>query len=161
MWKRWTNTSCCQRCSSRCLLCDDDGARDKVEHYCRCPVVKDLGLRYLKLDASRRFNIRTFTGTNPHVRSVEDLQMCSLLVYSTYRATNFQRYATRALGRRQLHDAMKQWCREGSFGHHGCIKALADRWKRAATSTPLPCIPPAPVLLETNGRTRKRKRNSA
>ena len=159
MWNRWTTTARCEQRSSRCLLCDEDSALDKIEHYCRCPVVKDLGVRHLKLDASRYFNIRTFTGTNPHTRSVEDVQMCSLLVYATYRATNFQRHASSALDRNQLHDAMKQWCREGCFGHLGCMKALSDRWKRAAASTPLPNMPPVPVLLDMNRPTRKRDRS--
>ena len=115
-------------------------AEDSLEHYCRCCFTRELASRYLRLPEELHCNLYTFTLCNPHTRSMEDLIVGALLVYSIYRATNHIRH-NGLIPPAEVYGALTQWSREGARGHRRATKALDSRWRADEPSTPLPPIP--------------------
>jgi len=90
---------------------------------------------------------------NPQVNSNDDLTVAALLVYSTYRATNHQRFnAQLQLQPDNIHDAMKQWVREGARGHANAVNVLRGRWANGCA----PQVIPETLRIETVRRLRRR-----
>ena len=98
MWNRWTTAARWQNRygdDSGCLLCNEQGAKDAIEHYSYCKTVQERARVHLRLDPATFVNIRSFTGTNPRVTTTQELQRVALLVYATYRVAHSKgtRYA--------------------------------------------------------------------
>ena len=79
-----------------CLLQCSITAEDSIEHYCRCPVVKQAMTKVLRLDPYYYANIHTLMLVNTHVNTIEDLTTIALLTYGIYTTTNTLRKQTRA-----------------------------------------------------------------
>ena len=115
VWNRRATHRRLQRRTSttnKCQLGCGSNAEDSIEHYAR-----ELGRRYLRLDPNRQVNLHTFVFCNPHVTTNSDLTVAALLVYTTYRATNQQRFQSTLLNGDSIFASMKQWAREGARGH--------------------------------------------
>ena len=174
VWNRWATHRRYQQRSRLTNICRfgcSDTAEDAIEHYAYCPLVQDLGARYLRLQPRRQVNMHTFMMCNPAVSTEEDLTAAALLVYAAYRAFNHQRHsapggATRAF----LSDALRQWVREGAMGHSSAMGVMRQRWQTNSPSTTLPPIPTSigttiarkarrsSEMKDTNWTTAKRQR---
>jgi hypothetical protein len=88
---------------------------------------------------------------NPQTNCDDDLAVAALLVYSTYRAINHQRFNA-TLQPASIHDAMKQWVREGARGHANAVKVLSGRWRNGGGSQ----VAPETLQIETVRRLRRR-----
>ena len=127
MWNRWTTARRFQGAGT-CVLCRVPHTQDSIEHYAKCPVVKRLAAQFLHLDPRQFVNLHSFLLVNPLVNTKETLTTIALLVYATYRCTNFQRHAQTPLPPDALYDAMTQWVREGVRGHGPSTRVLTRRW---------------------------------
>ena len=58
MWNRWTTTHRFQQKTSRCLLGCGFEEGDRIEHYCRCPIVKDICRKRLNISADMFANLQ-------------------------------------------------------------------------------------------------------
>ena len=147
MWNRWSTTHRYQQKASDCLLgCGFEGG-DRIEHYCRCGIVKDLCRKRLNINPDMFANLHSFTLTSPHIRTRSILCMVGLLNYATYKAVNNIRHRNKGVpcsadvGR----DALAQAVREGAMGHQFAIKSLRERWNDTSDEE----FPPAPVVAFT------------
>ena len=93
LWNRWCTLRRFQL-RGRCRLCQKVHSEDSIEHYAFCDTVREVATRRLRLDARLHVKIHTFTCTNPHLNTRELLTRAALLIYATYRASNFQRQAS-------------------------------------------------------------------
>ena len=85
IWNRWTTSTRFQRRGLCVFGCSDHLDQDKIEHYCRCPVVRETLSRRLNLDPEMYANL---TLTHPLVESKETLTIIALLSYGVYRTFN-------------------------------------------------------------------------
>ena len=138
IWNRWCTRRRFQL-QGRCWLCQLPHTEDSIEHYALCSTVKELATRRLGLCRQTQVNIHTFMCTNPFIRTKEQLTRAALLVYATYRASNYQRHAENPLQGEELYNAMCQWIVEGARGHAQSCRTLASTWT-AQQGTPLPHI---------------------
>ena len=72
MWNRWTTARRFQN-RAKCLLGCAGCAQDSIEHYCRCPTVRAVCLRTLRLDPAVFCNLHTFVLVNPRISTMETL----------------------------------------------------------------------------------------
>ena len=99
------------------MLCGRTGSQDSIEHYSVCSALRELAARNLRLHPSDHLNIYAFTCTNPLLNTKEKLVRVALLIYSAYRASNFQRHANAPLEGTELYHALCQWVAEGARNH--------------------------------------------
>ena len=137
IWNRWTTSRRFQkRDSGTCLFCSV--GEDSIEHYCTCPVVRDICRRRLNLDPDRFASLHSFTLTSPFINTWETLITVSLLIYATYVTTNKLRHKSLGFGREDTFEALNQAIKEGARGHAMACKVLAQRWVDQPVSDSLP-----------------------
>lgn len=127
IWNRWCTLRRFQT-TGTCRLCRRPLTEDAIEHYPFCTVVRAIATRRLRLDITAHVNLHTFTCTNPLINTKELLTRAALLIYSTYRALNYQRQANTPLAEDELLNAMSQWIIEGTRGHPSSCQVLASTW---------------------------------
>jgi hypothetical protein len=139
-WNRWITHKRFQVTRNQgCLLGCGRGA-DSIEHYCGCNKVQEVFRRKLNLDATTFANLHSFTMTNPHIKTSEQLTSLALGIYGVYTATNRLR-AQGGIQERDAVDALTQAIRDGAKGHGKALKALQQRWMPGRSETPLPTQP--------------------
>ena len=120
-----------------CRLCHQHNTEDSIEHYGFCSCVQALAARHLKLDTAIHVNIRTFTCTNPRLKTRELLTKAALLIYATYRALNRQRHVANSLRPEEFLNAMSQWvieCRTRPCNNLPDLGVYSDGAERRSTS---------------------------
>ena len=142
MWNRWTTARRFQS-RAKCLFGCAGCAQDSIEHYCKCPAVRTVCQRMLRLDAECFCNLHTFILVNPRIASMETLTTVALLVYGAYTASNHIRFHGGPPPDSAV-EAIMQAVREGAKGHANATKVLRARWGGSSSSTPLPSPPLVP-----------------
>ena len=140
IWNRWTTSARFQRRGPCVLGCSCHPDQDKIEHYCRCPVVREILTRQLNLDPQTYANLHTFMLVHPLIDSKEILTVVALLIYGVY--TTFNNIKHSGPHRKEVvYDAVAQAIREGARGHRHSRIVLNSRWSPTVTHTPLPTLP--------------------
>jgi hypothetical protein len=160
LWNRWVTARRFQKrahSDNYCQLGCGGEAEDAIEHYARCRLIREMGVRFLRLHAPEQISMHTFMLCNPHIRTREDLTCSAVLVYASYRATNHYRHvdtppATTA------YDALAQFAREGLRNHRASMTVIDQRWAATPASSPLPPIPA--VLCQRRPLPQRRRERS-
>ena len=150
-WNRWTTAGRFQKFNA-CLLCHRENSEDKLEHYCKCSVIKETFSRFLRMDPSKFACLHTFVMVNHELAHREEVVLSALLIYGVYTLTNRLRH-NRVYTCTSAVEALKQAIREGAKGHSLSMRTLDNRWKIPYSCTPLP---PRPFLPFNNQVTRWR-----
>ena len=98
-------------------------------------MVREVGARFLNLDPLKHINVHAFVGCNPYVCGDDVLTATALLIYGTYRATNYARYEG-PLQVDHVYRAMVQRVREGARGHKNAMSVVDSRWVHASHGQP-------------------------
>ena len=116
MWNRWTTA---RRYQSRgpCLLGCGCLEGDAIEHYCRCPVTRDICCRRLRLNPNVFATLQAFLLVHPQIGWKEDLVMLGLLHYAIYSVTNARRQKHTERRLETAFAAVAQRIMEGAKGH--------------------------------------------
>ena len=122
------------------MLCGQPDSEDSIEHYSVCCALREVAARHLKLHPRDHFNLYAFTCTNPLVNTKEKLVRTALLIYSAYRASNFQRHAPTPLKGTELYHGLCQWVAEGARNHSTSGAILARNWRELPEQR-LPLVP--------------------
>ena len=118
MWNRWVTARRFQ-CSAPCVLHCSATARDSIEHYACCPVVRAVARARLGLelrafpDAVADFVLATLPPDNRSPHPV--LPRMAMLVYGTYMTTNNARRRP-VESRHVAEDMLAQFVAEGARG---------------------------------------------
>ena len=65
---------------------------DSLEHYCKCPVTRQVCLRRLRLTPCVYVCAHGFLLAHPGITTLEYLTMLGLLHYGNYSITNYRRH---------------------------------------------------------------------
>ena len=166
-WNRWTTDDRFQKHSNNqgCVLGCGAG-NDSIEQYCRCPQVQELLRRKMHLPSETFANLHSFTLTNPHITTQEELTLIAITIYATYTTTNRIRFLGR-LPTDEVYNALVQATREGVKGHTQSTNILQTRWQHTREEHNLRPQPPFPFdptiaklrnLVALHTRINKRKR---
>ena len=159
IWNRWTTMRRFQKRASEsnhCKLGCGGEAEDSIEHYARCGCVRQCGTRILRMP-SDGICVHTFLLCDPRIQTREQLILCALLIYASYRAFNHYKHTT-APTAAEVHDAMSQWCKEGVRGHRLSTNTLEQVWQRSPPSTPLPPMPANVCLTDARIHPHKKRK---
>ena len=131
IWNRWTTSARFQSNNVLpCLLGCGVQEGDRIEHYCKCGVVKNVCAKLLRLDPRVFANLHAFTLTSPLIMQRSELACLGLLIYATYRTVNSirHRYSATPVMVNLAYDALCQAVREGAKGHSFALRVLRTRW---------------------------------
>ena len=113
-WNGWATAARFQA-SAPCVLGCSPSAEDRIEHYCRCPGVRDLMINFLGLP-EERCCIESFifaaTPLDPNT-----LSLMAVAVYSMFRATHEFRNNPLHHGQEVVSDCLRQFCFSATNGH--------------------------------------------
>jgi hypothetical protein len=76
-------------------------------------------------------NLHTFTLSNPHITTREDLAASAILIYAMYRATNHYRHNRG--DQLDVRNALRQWAREAVLNHRISMNILDNLWSPKRT----------------------------
>ena len=158
IWNRWTTAARFQN-DGICLLCQQIRTEDKIEHYSRCPVTKDFGRKFLRLNRDHDLNLHTFTLTNPRIDTTERLTSTALLIYAVYNLTNTLRKDGEKLTRQEAYNALTQHAREAVRGHPRSARILRQLWTENK-ATPLPSLREQSLNQPSSSCAESNERNS-
>ena len=130
MWNGWTTGRRFQEVGHQCkLCCNTEFGCDSIEHYARCPVVRNLCHCFIGLPESHYSTwLGNFVVLGVNHGSVSDVVLVkrAIAVYATYRTTNSLRRSVSADGN-VIQDMMYQHAREAVRGHGPATKFLEAR----------------------------------
>lgn len=113
-WNGWATAARFQA-SAPCVLGCSPSAEDRIEHYCRCPRVRDLMINFLGLP-EECCCIESFifaaTPLDPNT-----LSLMAVAVYSVFRATHELRNNLLHHGQEVVSDCLRQFCFSATNGH--------------------------------------------
>jgi len=130
VWNRWTTSARFQhKRVLPCLLCGLPQG-DRLEHYCRCEVARNVCRRQLNVDPSIFATLHAFTLATPLVTQRSSLACLGLLIYAVYRTVNCVRHRCSGtpISIEDAYEAVAQAVREGAKGHSFASKTLRERW---------------------------------
>ena len=143
LWNRWCTHRRYQNrqaATNKCLLGCSATAEDSIEHYCQCPITKEVIRRNLNMDPKLYANLHTFLLCNTHIHTKDELASIALLMYAVYSATNHFRHNPPAPNV-NIYEAVSQWLREGAKHHNAATQTLDNRWNPNRQSNNVPPIP--------------------
>ena len=160
LWNRWvTARRFHQRHATQnhCVLGCGGAAGDSIEHYCHCRAVRTCAWKFLRVDISN-LGLQEFLMAEPGPVDPDELTCRAVLVYATFRATNYYRAHGTCAGDIAV-AALRQHCKNAVEGHEASRRVLDNRWaagnlaqeqprapKRRRTSVPTArAAAPAPV----------------
>ena len=139
LWNRWATARRFQLRGTpacACVLGCPGLAEDSIEHYARCPTVRTVAAKFLRIEAGGDYDLQRFLITEKGDPDDATLVCRAVLVYATNMATNHFRH--RRTGRpdtRQAIDALEQYCRNAVRGHVSSERIIDGRWQDAATNS--------------------------
>jgi hypothetical protein len=128
LWNGWSTETRFQRKhsqSNRCRFKCSSEAGDSIEHYCRCPVVRQVSYKHLHLqynlcDALNVWCLNTSLLDKPHI-----LTCVAILIYGAFNAYNSIRHNTISSSS-QAYNCIVQHCLQGVSGHGASAKVLGS-----------------------------------
>jgi hypothetical protein len=134
LWNGWCTACRFQqegRPNDKCWLGCGETAHDKIEHYCRCSVVKQVFWTKMHVDLHPDAGLPCFCLATRKQSDDDALAITALGVYAVYMSTNFYR-ATYGPTSVLLPDRTKQHLAQsiinGCQGHPALTKLLDGRW---------------------------------
>jgi len=114
--------------SGKCLFMCGGGAKDSIEHYCRCPSTMRVARSYLRVDYPSELALTLWLLNSGWLAHADARMGLSLLIYGVYSAFNTLRQG-RVNDQQQVHHLIVQHCKQGAFGHPQAMKFLDSRWQ--------------------------------
>ena len=121
VWNRWCTERRFQRVGPCVLGCA--GQEDSVEHYARCPIVREFGTQFVRLRIPAQHGIEYFTFAHSVLGDVSVLVRTAIIVYSARRVTEQIRRQDPAAPQ-VVQDMLQQAAREAVRGHSRAMRLL-------------------------------------
>ena len=132
LWNAWTTERRFQRRQSDtnvCVFNCSSTAEDSIEHYCRCPIVRRVGYRHLKIEYPPEEGLNIWTLNSRWVECRDIMCRVAILVYGTYRAFNSIKHKGIS-DSQQAQECIVQSCRPGVAGSDKCTRLWDTSWSR-------------------------------
>ena len=136
------------QCYDTCMLGCGSSAGDKIEHYCRCPVTRELFRKKLRIDLHPTMALSCFVMTTKEQNEDEILALTMLGVYAIYMCTNHYRHGAKHKPRNREHamQYLGQCLIQGCQGHKELTRIFDKRWESPVAridKPPDPHFPPS------------------
>ena len=120
--------------TNQCVFRCCDSAEDSIEHYCKCEVVLRVATHTFRINYSLDQALNIWSLRSDFLDNTQNMLSLSLLIYGVYNAFNTLRHNP-VVDDRQAFHCIVQHCRQGAFGHGGCMSHLDSRWQQAMKYT--------------------------
>jgi len=132
LWNGWCTARRFQDhvpANDRCWLGCGEGARDSIEHYCRCPIGLEVLSNKLRIEVSGVQALPVWLLAHREHSSDEFLALITLYIYAVYRTTNHYRH-TRTANAIRSADCIKQHIIQGCQGNDRLVQWVDGRWNK-------------------------------
>jgi hypothetical protein len=134
LWNGWCTAGRYQQGgqpNDRCWLGCGETAQDKIEHYCRCPIVKQVFWTKMHVDLHPSAGLPCFCLATPAQDDDDTLAITALGVYAVYMGTNHYRntytphsHISPVITKRYIAQSIVNGCQ----GHPQLVRLLDGRW---------------------------------
>jgi hypothetical protein len=118
-----------------CVLGCSPDAADSIEHYCRCPITKDLFSKKLRIELHPAKALSYFAIATKEQEEDEILALSMLGVYAVYMCTNHYRYNPTHINSQHALQFLGQCLIQGCQGQKWLTRIFDKRWE-----SPVTCI---------------------
>ena len=112
-----------------CRLGCNPNAGDSIEHYCRCPITRELFRKKLRFEMQPTNGLAVFAMAMKQQEEDEVLALTMLGVYAVYMCTNHYRHNPSKVNSRHALDYLGQCLIQGCRGHRELTRLLDGRWE--------------------------------